>query len=124
DTYQANVSDSPLGTISSLEHALESLDDRLQERESDLKQYHRQKEDLAKQLDQPFEHEEKLATATKRQQEIVVALDITKNQASATVDEGVDQTAGTVEEKPQQRFRAKSGVSAALKPGTCQHHAF
>ena len=59
-TYNANVSDSPLGTIASLEHALDSIDDRLRERETDLKQSHRQSEDLTKQLDQPFEHEEKL----------------------------------------------------------------
>jgi hypothetical protein len=74
NNYHANVSDSPLGTISSIEHALDGLEDRLQTREQDLKQYHRQSEDLAKQLNQPFEHQEKLATATKRQQEIVTAL--------------------------------------------------
>lgn len=94
-TYDANVSDNPLGTISSLEHALSSLDDRLREREADLKQFHRQSEDLTKQLGHPFEHEEKLGITTKRQQEIVAALDITKNQASAKVDEGL---VGPVEE--------------------------
>jgi N12 class adenine-specific DNA methylase/adenine-specific DNA methylase len=86
--YEANASDNALGTISSLEHALGSLDERLQERESDLKQLHRQHEDLAKQIGQPFEHEERLSAANNRQQEIVSALDITKNQASATLDEG------------------------------------
>jgi hypothetical protein len=43
---------------------------------------------LTKQLDHPFEHTEKLVAATKRQQEIIAALDITKNQASPKVDEG------------------------------------
>jgi chromosome segregation ATPase len=85
--YEANASDNALGTISSLEHALVSLDERLHERESDLKQLHRQHEDLAKQIGQPFEHEERLSAANNRQQEIVSALDITKNQASATLDE-------------------------------------
>jgi len=47
--------------------------------------------DVAKQPDQPFNHEEKLATAAKRQQEIIAALDITKNQAAATIDEGITQ---------------------------------
>ena len=61
------MSDSPAGTIASIEHALESMEDRLRERESDLKQCHKQAEDLTKQLDHPFEHEEKLETATKRQ---------------------------------------------------------
>jgi hypothetical protein len=61
----------------------------LRERETDLAQSRRQSADLAKQLNQPFEHEEKLVTAAKRQQEILAALDITKNQASAKLDEGL-----------------------------------
>jgi N12 class adenine-specific DNA methylase len=89
--YRANVSDSATGTIASLEHALESMGDRLRERETDLAQSRRQSADLAKQLDQPFEHEEKLATATKRQQEIITALDITKNQASPKIDEAISE---------------------------------
>ena len=91
--YRANVSESATGTIASLEHALDSLEDRLRERETDIVQSHRQSVDLAKQLDQRFEHEEKLFSVSKRQQEIVSALDITKNQASANVDEGVVQNA-------------------------------
>jgi hypothetical protein len=88
-SYRANVSESPAGTIASLEHALDSFEDRLRERETDLAQSCRQSADLAKQLDQPFEHEEKLVTAAKRQQKILAALDITKNQASAKLDEGL-----------------------------------
>jgi N12 class adenine-specific DNA methylase len=114
NSYHANVSDSALGTISSIEHALEGLEDRLQTREQDLKQYHRQSEDLAKQLDQPFEHEGKLAVATKRQQEIVVALDITKNQASAKVDEGAEQAVDVVREKLNQNFRTQYGPATAV----------
>ena len=89
--YRANVSDSATGTIASLEHALESMEDCLRERETDLAQSRRQSADLAKQLDQPFEHEEKLATATKRQQEIITALDITRNQASPKIDESISE---------------------------------
>ena len=107
NSYNANVSDSALGTIASVEHALESMEDRLRERESDLKQYRKQSEDLTRQLDHPFEHEEKLATETKRQQEIVSALDITKNQASAKVDEGTEQAAEAVEGKQQQAPRKR-----------------
>jgi hypothetical protein len=94
------VSDSATGTIASLEHALDSIEDCLRERETDLTQTHRQSTDLAAQLDQPFEHEEKLAAATQRQQEIIAALDITKNQASAAADENpvndrIDRTEGS-----------------------------
>src|SRR2546430_8798616 len=59
-SYRANVSDSPTGTIASLEHALDSIEDRLRERETDLAQSRRQIVDLTNQFEQPFEHEEKL----------------------------------------------------------------
>ena len=105
--YKANVSDSPAGTIASVEHALESMSDRLRERETDLQQHHKQSEDLTKQLDHPFEHEEKLVTASKRQQEIVNALDITKNQASAKVTDSTEENAESIEEKPDQVITEK-----------------
>ena len=113
-TYDANVSDNPLGTIASIEHALGSLDELLREREADLKQFHKQTEDLSKQLDHPFEHEEKHFAATKRQQEIVTALDITKNQASAKLDEGAEQTGEAVDEMPQQAVRATRAKAASV----------
>jgi hypothetical protein len=113
NTYNANISDSALGTIASIEHALEGIEDRLHERESDLNQYRKQSEDLTKQLDHPFEHEEKLASAVSRQQEIVAALDITKNQASAKVDEGIEQAAEPIEEKQRQAPRKRIGASIA-----------
>jgi hypothetical protein len=44
-------------------------------------------------------------TTTKRQQEIVAALDITKNEASANADVGAEQASEAIEEKPQQAQR-------------------
>jgi chromosome segregation ATPase len=110
----SNVSDSPTGTIASVEHALESMSDRLRERETDLQQYRKQGEDLTKQLDHPFEHEEKLATATKRQQEIIAALDITKNQASARIDEGTEEGSATIQEKPNTVRNARAASTGAM----------
>jgi hypothetical protein len=105
-SYRANVSDSPAGTIASLEHALDSIEDRLRERETDLAQSRRQIVDLTNQFEQPFEHEEKLAVATKRQQEIVAALDITKNQASSRVgQDGLQQECESLEANPNQNVR-------------------
>jgi hypothetical protein len=114
-SYDANVSDNALGTIASIEHALGSLDERLRYRETDLKQHHRQSLDLAKQLGHPFEHMQKLADATKRQGEIVAALDITKNQASAKVDAGpADQNTSVEIEvaSPARRQAATKGIAA------------
>ena len=94
-SYRANVSDSPPGTIASLEHVLDSIEDRLRERETSLAQSRRQIVDLTNQLDQPFEREDKLAQATKRQQEIVTALDITKNQVANSLDINTDASNNT-----------------------------
>ncbi len=118
-SYRANVSESPAGTIASLEHALESFEDRLRERETDLAQSSRQSAALTRQLDQPFEHEEKLAVATKRQHEIIAALDITKNQASPNVDDSIGELAAqsqgectnVVCEKASLRSRQRSVVA-------------
>ena len=61
---------------------------------------------------QPFEHEEKLAAAIKRQQDIVTALDITKNQASAAVDEGTEQVAAVMENTTSRNeYYAKRAVA-------------
>ncbi len=87
-TYQANVSDNALGTIASVEHTLNGIPDLLADREGDVRRFAKQREGLTKQLGQPSEHEEKLVATTRRQGEIVAALDITKNHASAKVDEG------------------------------------
>ena len=106
-------SDSPAGAIASVEHALERMDDRLRERESDLKQCHKQSADLTKQLDHPFEHEEKLTMAAKRQQEIVNALDITKNQASAAVTESPEENSETIEAKQDHVTTEKAGRKKA-----------
>ena len=98
-SYRANVSDSPAGTIASLEHALDSIEDRLRERQTDLAQSQRQSSDLAKQLEQPFEHEEKLAKAITRQQWIITALDITKNHASPKLGNSAEQDGEAIQTK-------------------------
>ena len=92
-----------------IETAQQQHPGRLRERETDLQQYRKQGEDLTKQLDHPFEHEEKLTTATKRQQEIITALDITKNQAAATVADSPEENADTIEEKTTEKTAEKIG---------------
>jgi hypothetical protein len=117
-SHRANVSDSPAGTIASLEHALESFEDRLRERETDLAQSRSQTADLTKHLDQPFEHEERLVTATKRQQEIIAALDITKNQASAAVAELTNQVTEKLAVTHDTNQRKPSGRSKSVSAQT------
>ena len=64
NAYTSNISETPLGTISSLEHALTHLDQRLTERTADLADAERKQQELAKHLDQPFEYSEQLEAAT------------------------------------------------------------
>jgi hypothetical protein len=80
-TYVAKVSDSARGTIGSLEYTVRSMDGLLSEcRENLVSTQHRIAE-LQPHAEKPFEHEQKLQSLTLRQQEIIQALDLTKNQA-------------------------------------------
>ena len=110
-SYRANVSDSATGTIASLEHALDSIEERLRERETDLAQSRRQSVDLTKQLEQPFEHEDKLTSAAKRQQDIITALDITKNQGAPILSENKTFTPSVLSTETE---RQKHGRAVAV----------
>ena len=109
-TYGSTVSDSPQGTIASLEHALGDMDAQLVEASENLGRLKTRIQDLEAQSHQPFEHQEKLEAAEKRQQEIVAALDLTKNQASTQVDaqpeaeaqdSAIKLTEGAIDSRPQ-----------------------
>jgi N12 class adenine-specific DNA methylase/predicted O-methyltransferase YrrM len=82
NAYIAKISDSALGTISSMEHVVRSLDDHAKEIRNTLTATHRRIEELRPHVDKPFDHEVKLQTLVQRQQEIMNVLDLNKNQAS------------------------------------------
>ena len=82
NAYIAKISDSPLGTISSMEHVVRSLESHANELQNTLTATRRRIEELRPHVDKPFDYEEKLQTLVQRQQEIMKALDLTKNQAS------------------------------------------
>jgi N12 class adenine-specific DNA methylase len=86
NTYTANVSESGLGTIRSMEYAIQNLDECGERYSRELAESEKRKRELESKIGQPFEHEEKLQSLVLRQQEIVKALDITKNQASSGLD--------------------------------------
>ena len=108
--HEANISDNALGTVASVEKALANIETRLESRREDLADHQRKREELGKHVGAPFEYEEKLAAATARQQEIVAALDLTKNQA------GTQGEAGTAERNSCQP--GGSGGRAAGCPRT------
>jgi N12 class adenine-specific DNA methylase/SAM-dependent methyltransferase len=86
----ASLSDSPYGTIRSLEYILQSIEERMEQSERDLVGCQKRHHELEAKIGQLFEHEEKLQGLLKRQQELEIALDVTKNQASNNLgaDEG------------------------------------
>lgn len=98
--YTANVSDSPQGTIASLEHSLGEFESRHAASSENIGRLKTRIQELQAQSQQPFEHQEKLEAAEKRQREIIDDLDLTKNQASTQVDEQADSETQTAGEEP------------------------
>ena len=85
-TYTAKVTDTALGTMRSIEHVIQNLDETATDLARNIADTRKRITDLAAQTDQPFEYEERLSTLIRRQQEIADALDLTKNQASAQLE--------------------------------------
>jgi hypothetical protein len=106
NAYVANISDAPLGTMSSLEHVVRSLDERIKECRNELTGTKRRIEELQPHAHKPFEYEEKLVSLIQRQQEIVQALDLTRNQASNSL---AAEPTPIVEESVQERQSVAPG---------------
>jgi hypothetical protein len=102
NAYAAKISDSPLGTISSLEHVVRSLDEHINEFRNDLAGTQRRLEELQPHAHKPFEHEQKLKALIQRQQEIMQALDLTKNQAANSL--AADPTIGVEQPVQEKEF--------------------
>jgi N12 class adenine-specific DNA methylase/adenine-specific DNA methylase len=81
--YGANTSPSPIGSISSLEHAVRSIDEQATRCREELTRGRQAVADLTALTGKMFEHEERYRELLKRQGELVDLLDITKNQAAA-----------------------------------------
>jgi N12 class adenine-specific DNA methylase len=90
--YVASVSPSPVGTISSLEHAARSVQDQVERTRQELAQTKKNNGELAKLSGNVWEHEEHYRTLVKRQADLVDALDITKNQASSQLATESEET--------------------------------
>ena len=82
-TYTAKATDTALGTIRSVEHAIQHLEEVATNLSQNITDGSKRLSDLQVQVQTPFEYAERLASLEQRQQEIEEALDLTKNQASA-----------------------------------------
>jgi len=85
-THTAKAANTALGTIRSVEYAIQNLDEVASDVAKNIAETGRRITDLTAQTGQPFEYEERLTSLTLRQQEIADALDLTKNQASGQME--------------------------------------
>ena len=85
-SYLAKVTDTAHGTIRSVEHTIQHLEEVAEMLTRNLADTRKRLADTHAQVDAPFEYAERLAELVQRQQEIEDELDLTKNQASAQLD--------------------------------------
>ncbi len=82
-THTANVGSTALGTIRSVEYAVQNLEEVARTVEQRIAAARKRIFDLQVQTAQSFEYEQRLAELCRRQDEIENALDLTKGQAAA-----------------------------------------
>ena len=109
--HVANISPSPIGSISSLEHAARSIEEHVLRLRDELTRCRTNLAELTALTGKIFEHEERCRELLKRQGELVYLLDITKNQAAA---QQATESTGDVEtvsvEAPE------TGISTEVEP--------
>jgi len=85
-THMAKVGTTALGTMRSVEYAVQNLEEVAGTVEQRIAETRKRIFDLQVQTGQPFEYEKRLASLSRRQDEIEDALDLTKGQAAAQLD--------------------------------------
>ena len=92
ETYKANLNpDNPMGTISSIEHVLRSLERRAQDEQQEIERQEKALEDYRAQLGRPFEHEARLKDLLAKQAQLNACLDLDKHETQI-VDEPPEDT--------------------------------
>jgi hypothetical protein len=94
-TYTAKATDTAHGTIRSVEHTIQHLEDLAANLGQNIADTRKRLTDTQPQVEAPFEYAEKLTSLVQRQQEIEDALDLTKNQAASHLN--ADGTNGSLE---------------------------
>jgi len=92
-THTAKIASTALGTIRSLECTVQNLDESAAALTRNIADTQKRLTDLQEQVDTPFEYADKLASMTKRQQQITEALDLNKNQAPNQLDAQANEVA-------------------------------
>ena len=97
-TYTAKVTDTALGTIRSLEHKIQHLEEVAANLTQNIQDNRKRLADLHVQADTPFEYAERLASLSRRQQEISDELDLTKNQTPIQMETTEDRQENSIAE--------------------------
>jgi hypothetical protein len=97
-TYTAKVTDTAHGTIRSVEHTIQHLEEVAETLARNLADTRKRLADTQAQVNAPFEYGERLAELVQRQQQIEDELDLTKNQASAQL--GTESAKETLTAEP------------------------
>ena len=84
--YTAKVTDTALGTIRSVKHTIQHLDETSANLAQNIIDTRKRLFDTQVQVEAPFEYAERLASLARRQQEIADHLDLTKDQAPSGLD--------------------------------------
>jgi hypothetical protein len=85
-TYTAKVTDTAPGTIRSVEHTIQHLEDVAETLAGNIADRQKRLADSQAQVDAPFEYAGQLISLVQRQQEIEGELDLTKNQAPSRLE--------------------------------------
>ena len=87
-TYRAQLNpENPVGTIQSIEHVLRNLDRRQQQEREEIEQQEKALAEYRRQLDRPFEHEQRLKELLTKQAQLNASLDLDKNERQVAPDD-------------------------------------
>jgi N12 class adenine-specific DNA methylase len=106
NSYHTRVTDTALGTIRSLESAVQGFEEHAARLEADLRDSHKRAKELEAKMGAPFEKEERFHHLVKRQAQIEDQLDLTKNQAPSQAEAVSDNE--VAEENSQEQTQTKS----------------
>ena len=98
-THEAKITDTALGTMRSIEYAVQNLEETIFNLERAITEARARISDLNVQSGLPFDYADKLSSLVQRQQEIADALDLTKNQAANQLESDIDDNAALASEQ-------------------------
>ena len=85
--HKGNVSDSDVGTVTSLDFALRGIETSIAKYSSELAEMEKRLMGLTAELEKPFPHEERLRELLKKQYEINKELDIDRRDSAESAEE-------------------------------------